>query len=319
MSLFIASLNSGSNGNCYYIGNDKEAILVDAGISCRETEKRLVRMGLEICRIKAIFISHEHSDHIRGLEVLAKKYELPVYITEATRQNGGLTLHERLSIPFRALEPVSVGELAVTAFPKFHDAADPYSFVVSCGEIKIGVFTDLGLPCEQLIHHFQQCQAAFLEANYDGEMLEKGSYPIHLKRRIRGGSGHLSNQQALDLFLAYRPPFMTHLLLSHLSQNNNDPDLVRALFAPHAGATKVVIASRYEETPVYTIEYDARAGSSSGMIAWSSSDAAIAAARNAARHALAGQLLPPAPDPAGKKPARSRALNGAATRQISLF
>ncbi|HMH22167.1 MAG TPA: MBL fold metallo-hydrolase [Puia sp.] len=252
MSLFITSLNSGSNGNCYYVGNDREAILVDMGLSCRETEKRLQRLGLPVDRIKAIFISHEHGDHIKGLTVFSKKYALPVYITEPTQRNGGLNL-DHLPITFKAHEPVCVGELLITAFPKFHDAADPYSFVVACGEIRIGVFTDIGVPCEQLILHFQQCHAAFLEANYDEEMLENGSYPIHLKRRIRGGNGHLSNRQALDLFLAHRPTYMSHLLLSHLSHNNNNPDLVRELFIPHADGTRIIIASRYQETPVYFI------------------------------------------------------------------
>jgi phosphoribosyl 1,2-cyclic phosphodiesterase len=255
MSLFITSLNSGSNGNCYYIGNDSEAILIDAGLSCKETEKRLQRLGLPVAKIKAIFISHEHTDHIKGLTVLSKKYDLPVYITEPTRRNGGLNLQQHLSIHFQPHEAVSVGELKITAFPKFHDAADPYSFIVSCGEIRIGVFTDIGIPCEQLIAYFQQCHAAFLEANYDEEMLENGSYPIHLKRRIRGGNGHLSNRQALDLFLAYRPSFMSHLLLSHLSHNNNNPDLVRELFVPHADGTRIIIASRYQETSVYAIEH----------------------------------------------------------------
>jgi len=324
MSLFITSLNSGSNGNCYYIGNDREAILVDAGISCRETEKRLRRLGLEIGKIKAIFISHEHSDHIRGLEVLAKKYDLPVYITEATRQNGGLTLHEHRSIAFRAHEPVCVGELTITAFPKVHDAADPYSFVISSGEIKIGVFTDLGIPCEQLIHHFQQCHAAFLEANYDEEMLDKGSYPFHLKKRIRGGSGHLSNKQALDLFLAYRPPFMTHLLLSHLSQNNNDPDLVRGLFAPYAGTTRIIIASRYEETAVYAIEYDPSIAVSfvpAGMIGRPGTVGGQEAGMPAiaGKNVVAGKLAATEKSAVVRKPGRGRALSGAGTNQISLF
>ena len=253
MSMFIASLNSGSNGNCYYIGNEHEAILVDAGISCRETEKRMLRMGLSMRKVKAIFVSHEHSDHINGIPVLAKKYQLPVYITPPTQQNGKLYLDEHLVKPFTAFQTVSIGELHVTAFPKFHDASNPHSFLITCRDIKVGVFTDIGVACEHVISHFKQCHAAFLEANYDDEMLEQGGYPFHLKRRIRGGHGHLSNKQALELFLTHRPPFLSHLLLSHLSKNNNDPKLVQEMFDNCAGETAIIVASRYEETAVYHI------------------------------------------------------------------
>jgi len=258
MQLFITSLNSGSNGNCYYIGNEHEAVLVDAGISCRETEKRMMRLGLSMRKVKAIFVSHEHSDHIRGIAVLAKKYQLPVFITPATLRNAGPGFTGLRVVPFQADEVVSVGKLNVTAFTKLHDAADPHSFVVACDDVKIGIFTDLGAPCANLIHHFQQCHAAFLEANYDDEMLDKGNYPFHLKRRIRGGKGHLSNKQALALFNAYKPSFMSHVLLAHLSKNNNCPKLVQGLFDAQAGGTEIVVASRFEETPVYTISHTGR-------------------------------------------------------------
>lgn len=258
MQLFITSLNSGSNGNCYYIGNEHEAVLVDAGISCRETEKRMKRLGLSMRKVKAIFVSHEHSDHIRGIAVLAEKYQLPVFITPATLLNAGLGFTGLHVVPFQADEVVSIGKLNVTAFTKLHDASDPHSFVVACGEVKVGVFTDIGAPCANLIHHFQQCHAVFLEANYDDEMLDKGNYPFYLKRRIRGGRGHLSNKQALTLFIAYKPSFMSHVLLSHLSKNNNCPKLVAELFDAHAGGTEVIVASRFEETPVYTISRTGR-------------------------------------------------------------
>lgn len=253
MSLFITSLNSGSNGNCYYVGNDTEAILVDAGISCREIEKRMKRLGLCIENVKAVFVSHEHSDHIKGLPVLVKKYQLPVYITPKTMRSGGLAFEDHLLKVFKSHEPITIGELSVTAFPKFHDASDPYSFIVSGNNICVGVFTDIGAPCQHLINYFQQCHAAFLEANYDEEMLDNGSYPVFLKNRIRGGMGHLSNRQALDLFIAHRPKFMSHLLLSHLSKNNNCPNLVESLFSQHSGKVKVIVASRYEETEVFNI------------------------------------------------------------------
>lgn len=253
MSLFITSLNSGSNGNCYYVGNDTEAVLIDAGISCREIEKRMKRLGLFIEKVKAVFVSHEHSDHIKGLPVLVKKYQLPVYITPLTMRRGGLIFDEHLLKSFIAHEAVSIGQLSIIPFPKFHDASDPYSFIVSGNHICVGVFTDIGVPCNHLKHYFKQCHAAFLEANYDEEMLEKGNYPFHLKKRIRGGLGHLSNKQALELFLSHRPRFMSYLLLSHLSKNNNSPELVQNLFNAHAENVRVVIASRYQETEVFHI------------------------------------------------------------------
>ena len=258
MSLFIASLNSGSNGNCYYIGNENEAVLVDAGISCLETEKRLKRLGLRIEKIKAIFISHEHKDHISGLAVLAKKYQLPVYITEGTQQYGKVHIQKQLINRFIADKPVPIGDLSVTAFRKNHDAGDPHSFTVACQSVKIGVFTDIGITCQQLIHHFQQCNAAFLEANYDVEMLATGGYPYFLKQRITDGKGHLSNVQALELFCNHKPPFMSHLILSHLSKNNNNPKLVRNLFQKHADGAKIIVASRDEETAVYRIHHAER-------------------------------------------------------------
>jgi phosphoribosyl 1,2-cyclic phosphodiesterase len=254
MSLFISSLNSGSNGNCYYIGNDNEAILIDAGISCRETERRMKRLKLDVKKIKAIFISHEHIDHISGVRVLSKKYQLPVYITAATQRSGNLDLEKRLVKRFKANQLVTIGDISITAFQKEHDAEDPHSFTISSGAINIGVFTDLGIACERVIHHFKQCHAAFLESNYDVDMLMNGSYPFHLKKRIAGGNGHLSNVQALDLFIKHRPAFMSHLILSHLSQNNNKPEIVDKLFRQHAGNTRITIASRYKETEVIVID-----------------------------------------------------------------
>jgi phosphoribosyl 1,2-cyclic phosphodiesterase len=252
MSLFITSLNSGSNGNCYYVGNHEDAVLVDVGISCRETEKRMKKLGLSMQKVKAIFVSHEHGDHIRGVSVLANKYSLPVYITEATAKHGPILINH-LSRRFKANETIRVGELSVTAFSKQHDAADPHSFIISYNSITVGVITDIGIACDQVIHHFKKCHAAFLESNYDEVMLENGSYPLPLKNRIRGGQGHISNKQALELFINHRPKFMTHLLLSHLSKENNSPQVAASAFAPHANGTKIIVASRYEASEVYTI------------------------------------------------------------------
>src|SRR5690606_16421932 len=131
--------------------------------------------------------------------VLARKFRIPVYGTRNTLAHMGMDIDEELVRPIVSHETVEVGRLAVTAFPKLHDAHDPQSYLVTHGDVRVGVFTDIGEPCENVIRHFRQCHAAFLEANYDEEMLMRGRYPIHLKRRIQSARGHLSNDQALDL------------------------------------------------------------------------------------------------------------------------
>ena len=253
MALYITSLNSGSNGNCYYIGNDTEAVLIDAGLSCRETEKRMQKLRLGMDKVKAIFISHEHTDHIKGVQGIADKYAIPVYITADTLKRSGIVFKNKLCNHFSTYGTVHVGRLIVTAFPKKHDAADPHSFIISCDGTTVGVFTDIGKACDNISKFFSQCHAAFLESNYDEAMLENGSYPHRLKNRIRSGEGHLSNRQALEIFTTHRPPFMTHLFLAHLSKENNHPQLVKGLFDKHAGNINVVVASRYQPTDVYLI------------------------------------------------------------------
>lgn len=254
MSLYIAALNSGSNGNCYYVGNGQEAVLIDAGLSCAETEKRMKRLALSLSIVKAIFVSHEHTDHITGIPALSKKYQLPVYITERTLQSSRLKIEKHLIHSFQKEMVVTVGGLSVIAFRKSHDADDPHSFMVSGNDVNIGIFTDIGYPGKELIQYFKICHAAFLEANYCEDMLENGSYPKHLKKRISGRKGHLSNTQALELFRKHKPHHLSHLILSHLSENNNDPKLVQKLFKPYEEDIKVIIASRYEETGVYHIK-----------------------------------------------------------------
>lgn len=253
MSLYISSLNSGSNGNCYYVGNQHEAVLIDAGISCRETERRIIRSGLSMNKIKAVFVSHEHSDHTRGVPVISRKYRIPVYFSPLTHENSRLHMDTSLIRHFSSNIPVDIGGLSINAFPKLHDASEPHSFTVTGNGITIGILTDIGSVCEHVITNFHQCHAAFLEANYDEEMLENGSYPIYLKKRIRSDHGHLSNNQSLELFTTHKAPFMSHLLLSHLSQDNNNPRLVHDLFTQYAGDTHIAIASRHQESAVYFI------------------------------------------------------------------
>ena len=257
MSLFISSLNSGSNANCYYVGNSSEAVLIDAGLSCRETEKRMKHLGLSMDMVKAVFVSHEHSDHITGVPGISKKYQLPVYITEATLANSNIPIEPQLINDFKKNKPVKIGSLSVTPFRKNHDAADPHSFLISGHGVNIGIITDIGYACRQVIKYFSQCHAAFLESNYCADMLANGSYPWYLQQRISGDEGHLSNAQALELFTNYRGTDLRLLILSHLSKNNNRPELVESLFKKQAGNTEIVVASRYNASPVFCIEGNA--------------------------------------------------------------
>lgn len=253
MMLEVTALNSGSNGNCYYVGNENEAVLIDVGISCREVERRMKRLELSLAKVKAIFISHEHADHIRGLRVLSKKHALPVYITPKTLAGSKLHPENPVYVKMRSFQTVQIGKLKITPFHKFHDAADPHSFIIQNEEVCVGVLTDIGRPCENVIRYFKQCHAVFLETNYDIDLLEKGRYPYYLKSRIRGGNGHLSNIEAHKLFLEHKPPFMSHVFLSHMSKDNNDPELVYSLFRQHSNGTEIVLTSRDQEIPVYQV------------------------------------------------------------------
>lgn len=253
MALNICSINSGSNGNCYYVGNEHESVLIDAGISCRTIVSRMKLQGLDIATVKAVFISHEHSDHIKGVEVLSKKFRIPVYITARTLANSSLQLIPDLVSDFSDGDIIKIGKLEVHAFSKVHDAADPHSFCIMDDEVKVGVFTDIGCFTNNFVHWFAQCNAAFLESNYDQQMLMNGNYPYFLKNRISGGDGHLSNHHALELFTQHRNQQLSHLILSHLSAHNNHPDIVQQLFEPHAGNVQVTVAPRHQATEVFRI------------------------------------------------------------------
>ena len=196
MQLQIASLNSGSNGNCYYIANAEEAVLIDVGLSNKEIERRMLKMGLTMQKVKAVFISHEHIDHIRGVQGVARRHGVPVYISEPTASGGHVQIAPEQVRRFEEHIPVTVGDLQVTAFSKRHDAADPCSFVVEYKGLTVGVMTDIGSVCENVSGYFSKCHAVFLESNYDDDMLTNGRYPEYLKQRIRGTHGHLSNAQA---------------------------------------------------------------------------------------------------------------------------
>ncbi|TYR37107.1 MBL fold metallo-hydrolase [Sphingobacterium phlebotomi] len=245
------ALASGSNGNCYYIANAENAILIDVGINAKHVELRMANLGIAPTTIKAIFITHEHTDHIRGLAVFCKRYQIPVYMTIGSYRGSRLQLPENLVHIIRRDEVIEVGSLTICGVPKYHDAQEPCSFLVSDGETNIGVLTDIGRVCDNVKHVIQQADILLWEANYDEELLDTGSYPFFLKNRIRNGWGHLSNHTALETVLKYRTCRLRHLILGHLSGQNNSVELVRQTFAPHFRKIKLSIATRYQETELF--------------------------------------------------------------------
>lgn len=263
----IMSLNSGSNGNVYYFGSDQESILIDAGLSCKEIEKRMIAAGLSMHSVNAVFITHEHSDHIFGLKTIVKKFGIPVYITSKTLEATRLDLPSSLIRNFSSGDIIKVGEFSVTAFPTQHDAADPNGFFISHSGMSAGVFTDIGVACEQVRHYFSRCHAAFLECNYDEQMLTNGPYPKYLQERIRGTKGHLSNREALELFQTHRSSELNWLLLSHLSEHNNDRKLAKKLFEKESSGVKIMIADRKRPGPIIDLlNHKKRSASETGQL-----------------------------------------------------
>jgi phosphoribosyl 1,2-cyclic phosphodiesterase len=246
----IAALNSGSNGNVYYFGLGNDAILVDAGLSCRETEKRMKSLDLDLNKVRAVFITHEHSDHIFGLKGLLKKYDFPVYMTEETFKAAKFKFTIRNLRHFKSHDSIQTGALSLTAFPVSHDAADPHGFFISAGGKSAGLFNDIGFACEQVKTYFGKCHVAFLECNYDEDLLNKGNYPAYLKQRIRGPKGHLSNKEALEVFRNFRSADLNYLFLSHLSSENNSPETVLSFFKDEDTSVQFMIASRHSPGPV---------------------------------------------------------------------
>jgi phosphoribosyl 1,2-cyclic phosphodiesterase len=175
--LEICAIASGSNGNCYYIGNEKDAVLIDAGISCKQILLRMTSKGLHPQKVKAVFISHEHSDHMRGARVLARRMNLPVWLTAKTYYAAYKNMQPANPRFFTPGAPVQAGEFTIHPFLKNHDAAEPCSFRIEYAGKNVGVFTDIGDPCDNVTSHLGMCDALFLETNYDEQMLREGPYP----------------------------------------------------------------------------------------------------------------------------------------------
>ena len=226
----LASIASGSSGNCIYVGSESTHILVDTGTSKKKIEEGLNALQLSLKDVDAVFVTHEHSDHIAGLHTILKKYDIPVYATAGTIQgiHDSDKKHEMDEAEFHIIcadEKLTVGDMSIAPMRISHDANEPVAYRFRYGEHRVGIATDLGRYNEYTVECLQNMDALLLEANHDVHMLQVGPYPYQLKRRILGDRGHLSNEKAGELLCRLLNDHMKAIILGHLSEQNNLPEL----------------------------------------------------------------------------------------------
>ena len=226
----LCSIASGSSGNCIYVGSECAHVLVDIGISGKKMETGLNSLELTGRDIDGILITHEHSDHIKGLGVIARRYGIPIYATggtvDAMVRSGSLgKIPEGIFHEIREDEPFLIKDLKVKPFTISHDAAQPVGYRLECGAHSVGIATDLGKYNDYIIENLQDLDALLLEANHDIRMLQVGKYPYYLKQRILGDRGHLSNENAGRLLCRLLHDNMKAIFLGHLSRENNYEEL----------------------------------------------------------------------------------------------
>lgn len=251
--LEICAIASGSNGNCYYIGNETDAVLIDAGISYKMIITRMKEKDLRPEKVKALFISHEHTDHMRGARVMGKRMNIPVYVTSKTFYGAYKNVRPDQPRFFTPGDPITIGKFNVISFLKNHDASEPCSFRVDYDGKSVGVFTDIGEPCERVTENLAQCDALFLETNYDEKMLFEGRYPWFLKQRISSMHGHLSNRQAFELLDKHAGKQLKCVFLSHISKENNSPEIAFNEIRQLENRFHIKLTSRYNAGEIYQL------------------------------------------------------------------
>lgn len=260
----FAVLSSGSRANCIFVSDGKTRVLVDCGLSAREVSRRLSLHGIEPESIDAIVVTHEHSDHIRGVPRFAKKHSLDVYANQKTFAAWG---SYDPSLEFRRREFLTgdtfdVGSLRFEPFSTSHDAADPVAFRVVCGNVALGIVTDLGYVSDVVRDRTRECDALVLESNHDLDLLHECFYPAALKHRIRGTKGHLSNVQAGELLRELMSESLRRMQIlvgAHVSENSNHPEIVREELTRSIGgeealeSVRLVVANAFQSTPVFQL------------------------------------------------------------------
>ena len=222
----FCNLFSGSTGNSTYIASENTQILIDAGVSCSRIMKALQELGTNLDEIDAILVTHEHSDHTKGLATIAKKYHVPVYTSPKTwRAMASLKILETCQLSFIPNKEFEIGDFKILPFSIPHDAADPCGFSIKNDDKKITIATDIGHLTKEIVSYMEHSDILLLESNYDTETLKCSSYPYYLKERIAGENGHLSNEIASKAISYLCKTGVNHIILGHLSKENNFPEL----------------------------------------------------------------------------------------------
>ncbi len=240
--LKFSSIGSGSKGNGTLIQSAENLIIVDCGFSLKETESRLAMRAVSAHQLSAILVTHEHSDHIKGVGALARRYNLPVHMTYGTHRASKLGNVPKLNI-IKPNQKFFIGDLEIQAVAVPHDAREACQFVIERKGAKLGILTDTGHLTSHMISAYKGCNALLLECNHDPHLLAKGPYPPSLKKRVGGPYGHLNNQQAADFLSAIQCEKLKHVVVTHISEQNNQPELavnMLKLVAPQLNSVPVI-------------------------------------------------------------------------------
>lgn len=231
--LKFISFGSGSSGNCYYLSNGEDQILIDAGVGSRTLKKHFHDYGISGDSIRCILVTHDHADHVKSVGSLALKFGMPVYATKEVHQGIYKNWSVRKKVPasqqyiLHKNEAVKIGNLHITPFFVPHDSTDCVGYCIECQDIVMTIITDCGHITEEMSDLVERSNYLVLEANYDTEMLQTGPYPEYLRNRIQSDRGHLSNTECGKLLAEHATPRLKHVWLCHLSQENNHPELAR--------------------------------------------------------------------------------------------
>jgi phosphoribosyl 1,2-cyclic phosphodiesterase len=252
MGISLTMLASGSRGNCALVSSSRTRVLVDAGISCRETFKRLKAIGEDPNLLTAIVITHEHADHSTGLAVLARKLNIPIFMTGATHQAWARAERDSSGEPppvcrlelFNSGHSFQIGDIGVTPFTIPHDAADPVGFAFRAEGTKLAFATDLGYLPPNVCDHLRGCDVLVMESNHDLEMLRVGPYPWSVKQRVMSRVGHLSNHALADFFSSEYDGRASYIVLAHLSEQNNHPELALGAAEKALGSRRTLLSNR---------------------------------------------------------------------------